>query len=323
MPSHRPRRALVIGSEGNIGSRLVEHLRSTGYEVLESDIRPAWREGYLMADINHPLDLLPAFDWGPDVVFLLAASVGRMTCEQAASLAITTNLAGITNVLQLCLRSKSMCVNFSTSEVYGPSCAIMDDTVAMPQPNNRYGLSKWLAEQLVEYEVRNHGLRAITLRPCMIYDELETVGEHRSAMIRFASNLALGRPITVHQGSARGWLHVTDACRAIEAAAHVPHYATINIGHPQVVPMLELARMVALELDTDPSLIREAELPPQMTLIKQPTLDRMRDLLNVEPWIGLEEGVRRVCAQQRRLLAMEPSAEVASLSTASAAAAML
>jgi nucleoside-diphosphate-sugar epimerase len=319
MPSHQPRRALVIGSEGNIGVRLVEYLRLTGYEVLESDIRPAWREGYLMADINHPLDLLPAFDWKPDVVFLLAAAVGRMTCEQAASLAITTNLAGIANVLQLCLRSNSMCVNFSTSEVYGPSCAIMDDTVAMPQPNNRYGLSKWLAEQLVEYEVRNHGLRAITLRPCMIYDELEAVGEHRSAMIRFASNLAQGRAINVHQGSARGWLHVTDACRAIEAAAHVPHYATINIGHPHIVPMLELARMIALELDVHPSLIRETELPPQMTLIKQPTLDRQRELLHVEPWIGLEEGVRRVCAQQRRLLAMEP-VEVISNSTASAAA---
>jgi nucleoside-diphosphate-sugar epimerase len=319
MPSHQPRRALVIGSEGNIGVRLVEYLRLTGYEVLESDIRPAWREGYLMADINHPLDLLPAFDWKPDVVFLLAAAVGRMTCEQAASLAITTNLAGIANVLQLCLRSNSMCVNFSTSEVYGPSCAIMDDTLAMPQPNNRYGLSKWLAEQLVEYEVRNHGLRAITLRPCMIYDELETVGEHRSAMIRFASNLAQGRAINVHQGSARGWLHVTDACRAIEAAAHVPHYATINIGHPHIVPMLELARMIALELDVDSSLIRETELPPQMTLIKQPTLDRQRELLHVEPWIGLEEGVRRVCAQQRRLLAMEP-VEVISNSTASAAA---
>ena len=60
-----------------------------------------------------------------------------------------------------------------------------------------------------------------------------------------------------------------------------------------------------------------------MTLIKQPTLDRQRELLNVEPWIALEEGVRRVCAQQRRLLAMEPSAEVTSLSTASAAAAMI
>ena len=44
-----------------------------------------------MADMSHPVDLLPAFDWKPDVVFLLAASVGRLTCEQAGSLAIATN----------------------------------------------------------------------------------------------------------------------------------------------------------------------------------------------------------------------------------------
>ena len=68
-------RALVVGSEGNIGTPLVQHLRRGGHEVLESDIRPAWRDGYVMADINHPVDLLPAFDWKPDVVFLLSAMV--------------------------------------------------------------------------------------------------------------------------------------------------------------------------------------------------------------------------------------------------------
>src|SRR5690349_7612480 len=79
---HKLRRALVIGAAGNIGTPLVDHLRSIGYDVLEVDIRPGWRPDYLMADITHPLDLLRAFDWQPDVVFMLAASVGRMTCEQ-------------------------------------------------------------------------------------------------------------------------------------------------------------------------------------------------------------------------------------------------
>jgi len=109
------RRALVIGAAGNIGAPLVEHLRSTGYAVLEADIRPGWRKDYLMADMTHPLDLLPAFDWAPDVVFLTAAAVGRMTCEQAGSLAITTNLAGVNNVVQLCKRAGAMLVYFSTS----------------------------------------------------------------------------------------------------------------------------------------------------------------------------------------------------------------
>jgi nucleoside-diphosphate-sugar epimerase len=299
------RRALVIGAAGNIGAPLVKHLRANGYAVLEADIKPGWRKDYLMADINNPIDLLPAFDWGPDVVFLTAASVGRMTCEQAASLSVMTNLSGMNNVLQLCKRASAMCVYFSSSEVYGPACDPMDDSAALPQPNNRYGLTKWLGEQLVEYEVRTGKLRAVTVRPCMIYDETEDLGDHRSAMIRFASNLARGKSIEVHRGSARGWLHVSDAVRAIEAAGRVRDYATINVGHPDIVPMAELAQMMRAELGADHHLVNTTSLPGQMTLVKRPTLDRMRNLLGVEPLVSLQEGVRRVCAYQRQLVAGE------------------
>jgi nucleoside-diphosphate-sugar epimerase len=305
MTRQHPVRALVIGSEGNIGTRLVAHLRSLEYEVYEADIRPGWRPNYFNADINHPLDLLPAFDTRPDVVFLLAAAVGRIVCEDAPSLAITTNLAGIENVLQLCRRTGSMCVYFSTSEVYGNHCNPMDDVSSTPCPNNRYGLSKWLAEQLVEYEVRNGGLRAVSLRPCMIYDEEEDMGDHRSAMVRFAANLARGRPIEVHAGSARGWLHVLDAVRAIEAASRVTEYTAINIGNPEVVPMLDLAEMMRRELDADPTLIHVVELPARMTLIKRPSLHRQRTLLGIEPEISLAEGVRRVCQVQSVLARAE------------------
>src|SRR5439155_513332 len=209
-----------------------------------SDIRPAWRSEYMMADINHPIDLLPAFDWGPDVVFLLSAMVSRVTCEQASSLAIATNLCGINNVLQLVKRAGAMVVFFSTSEVYGPDCDPMDDAASTPRPNNRYGLSKLLGEQLVEYEVRTHGLGAVSLRPFMVYDEEEDLGDHRSAMIRFTSELALGRRIEVHRGSARSWLHISDAVRAIEAAASLEEYAVVNIGHPDVVPIEDLAEQI-------------------------------------------------------------------------------
>jgi nucleoside-diphosphate-sugar epimerase len=307
MTTATPRKALVIGSEGNIGSPLASYLRAVGYEVLECDHWPGWRENYITADLNVPIDLLPAFDWQPDVVFLLAALVGRMPCEQAAGLALTTNVAGINNVLQLCKRAEARCVFFSSSEVYGPNCDPMDEVASTPRPNNRYALTKWLGEQLVEYEVRASGLRAVTLRPCMIYHEHETVGEHRSAMIRFVSNLARGRPIEVHAGSARSWLHISDAVRAIEAAGRLNEHAVINIGHHQVTPMADLAEMIRAELNAPPELVVTTELPPQMTLIKRPILDRQRDLLGIEPQIELAEGVRRLCAIHRGASAPEPS----------------
>jgi len=292
-------RALVLGSEGNIGAPLVQQLKSDGYDVLETDIRPGWRDRYLMADINQPVDLLPAFDWGPTVVFLLSSIVSRVTCEQASSLAIATNLGGINNVLQLAKRAAAMVVFFSTSEVYGPGLDRMDEAEVHPRPNNRYGLSKLLGEQLVEYEVRTYGLKAVSIRPFMIYDENEDLGDHRSAMIRFTSELAQGRPIDVHRGSARSWLHISDAVRAIEAAVRVREYAAINIGHPDVVPIATLAEMVRRELGADPALVREVDLPARMTSIKRPVLERMRTLLGVEPTVSLADGVARVCARVR------------------------
>jgi nucleoside-diphosphate-sugar epimerase len=299
-------KVLVIGCEGNIGAPLTSHLRALGYSVLGFDLRPGWREDYLTGDITNPIDLIQAFDWGPDVVFLMAATVGRMVCEQAASLAVSTNVAGVNNVLQLCKRSNAKCVFFSSSEVYGPRCDPMDEERSIPQPNNRYALTKWIGEQLVEYEVRTSGLRALTLRPCMVYDEHETVGEHRSAMIRFVSNLALGRPIQVHRGSARSWLHISDAVRAIEAAIRVDEYSVINIGHPEVTPMAGLAELIRAELNASPELVVTTELPAMMTLIKRPTLDRQRTILGVDPRVGILEGVRRVCSVHAKSLRPEP-----------------
>jgi nucleoside-diphosphate-sugar epimerase len=290
-------KALIIGSEGNIGKPLVKHLKLLQYEVMEVDIKQGWRPNYLVADVTNPIDLIPAFvDFEPDVVFMLSAMVSRVTCEQAPSLAVSTNLLGLQNVLEMCKRFNSKCIYFSTSEVYGPDCEVMDESLSDPKPNNRYGLSKLLGERLVEYEVHQHGLRAVTLRPFMMYDEFEEWGDHRSAMIRFATNLAEGKEIEVHLGSERAWLHVSDAVRAIEKAAHLEDYSIINVGQGDFRSIKELADLICLKLGADSTLINEIELPGRMTLTKRPTLDRMNQLLGGPPQVSFEDGVDRVCS---------------------------
>ena len=291
-------RALVIGSRGNVGRPLVEYLRKAGNEVLEADIRPGWRPGYVMADINHPLDLLPAFDWGPDVVYLMAAVVSRVTCEQAGSLAIATNLAGVNNVIQMTKRVGAKLVFFSTSEVYGPTDGEMAEE-AVPRPNNRYGLTKYLGEQLVEYEVRTHGLKAVTLRPFMFYSEDEDTGDHRSAMVRFAEHLSAGQPVEVHADTGRGWLHMDDAVDAIERASRLSEYTVINIGHPNIVATEILVEMVRSHLGAYPELINVVPQPDRMTAWKRPSLERQGKLLSFEPLVSIEEGVDRVCYRFR------------------------
>jgi nucleoside-diphosphate-sugar epimerase len=296
------KKALVIGSEGNIGRPLCAYLQTRGYEVMTSDHKPAWRNRYIMADIRNPIDLFPAFDWRPDIVFMLAAMVSRVTCEQAGSLAVETNLLGLQNILELCKRVSARLIYFSTSEVYGPEVTEMDEEL-VPKPNNRYGLSKLLGEHLVEYEVEHYGFQAVTLRPFMMYDEEEDFGDHRSAMIRFAYNLALGLPIEIHQNSERGWMHVSDAVRGIEAAARVPEYTVINIGSPDIRPIAELAEMLRGELGAARELIQVRNLPERMTLRKAPKLARQRDLLGIELLVNLEQGTKIVARRVRQRLA--------------------
>lgn len=296
-------RTLIIGSEGNVGRPLAAHMRNSGHEVREIDIRSGYRDGYVMADINHPIDLIDSFMlWDPEVVLLLSAIVSRVTCEKTPSLAISTNLGGLTNVIELCKKANSRLVFFSTSEVYGPDHDPMQESDDNLVPNNRYGLSKLLGEQLVQYEAREHNLRAVILRPFMIYDENEDLGDHRSAMIRFALGLYNGRAITVHRGAQRSWLHAYDAVIAIERAAQLdlPGAPIINIGHPDVRPVSELAELVRWRFAVSPDLIREAELPPRMTMVKRPSLERQLSLLGYEPRVGVEEGVKLVCDRMWR-----------------------
>jgi len=122
-------------------------------------------------------------------------------------------------------------------------------------------------------------------------------------MIRFAANLARRQPIEVHRGAARGWLHISDAVRAIEAATRVPEYAVVNIGHPDIVPMDKLAERIRAAFDAPASLIVEREIRERMTLVKRPSLERQRVLLGIEPAVSLEEGVARVCRRVRERLA--------------------
>lgn len=289
-------RALVIGSEGNVGRPLVSYLRDTGHDVMSVDIKPGWRSGYAMVDINHPLDLLDAFDWRPDVVYLLAAVVSRVTCEKAGSLAVATNLAGVNNVIQMTKRVGAKLVFFSTSEVYGPTQGVMLET-STPAPNNRYGLTKYLGEKLVEYEVMSHGLKAVTLRPFMFYSEDEDAGDHRSAMVRFADNLSKGRSIEVHENTGRGWMHIDDAVVAIERASTLDYYTIINIGHPNIVATSVLAEMMLERFKAPKSLLVVTPQPERMTSWKRPSLQRQSALLNFGPLVGIEEGVSRVCSR--------------------------
>lgn len=288
---------LVTGSEGNIGKILVPYLRNKGHEVFGIDIVQGVGSDYRVADINHPIELAECFaDFEPEIVYHMAAVVSRVTSEKSPSLTIQTNVAGTSNVIQLCKRYDSKLIFFSTSEVYGNGIDgwALDEHETTPHPNNLYGVSKLMGEALVHYEV-DKGLKAIIIRPFMFYHENETMGTHRSAIIRFVESLLKGEKITVHHDSERGWLHLDEAVEILEKIAYVKTFEIVNIGTPDIWKMEDVARLICDELRVSEDLIQLEPLPDRMTLVKCPELNKQVLLTGCRGTkILLGKGIKRV-----------------------------
>lgn len=287
---------LVIGSEGNIGSKLVPHLRACGHEVHRSDQIQNYAEDYTVANILSPIDLLSVFkEFDPDVVYILAAMVSRVTCEDSPGLTIDTNFSGLNNIIQLCRNYNSRLVYFSTSEVYGNIGGKLSEGREC-KPNNIYGLTKYLGEKLVEYYLQD----AIIVRPFMFYDEDETRGDHRSAMIRFCWHLSRKEKITIHKGSRRSWMHISDAVKVLEKLLYTKGPQTVNIGHSDLIKTEALARMICSKLQLKyQDYVIEEPLPERMTLDKQPDISRQFQLTGIYPSVDIKTGIERVLNKLR------------------------
>lgn len=287
---------LIIGSEGNIGSKLVPYLKSCGHEVYCCDQVQDYRENYSVVNILSPMDLLRVFDdFNPEIVYHLAAMVSRVTCEQSPNLCVDTNLSGLNNIIQLCKSFEAKLIYFSTSEVYGNIGGYLSENRDC-RPNNLYGLTKYLGEKLVEYQLKD----AVIVRPFMFYDEDETQGDHRSAMIRFCYHLLRKEKITVHRGSKRSWMHISDGVKVLERLVYSMGFHVINIGSNELINTEDLAAMICRGLNINyADYVNELPLPDKMTLEKIPDIRKQTEITGILPEIDIHTGVSLVINKLR------------------------
>jgi dTDP-glucose 4,6-dehydratase len=102
------------------------------------------------------------------------------------------------------------------------------------------------------------------------------------------------RPITVFgDGSqTRSFCYVDDLIRGLIALAESGYHQPVNIGNPKEFTLLELARVVVEVTGSRSEIVHEA-LPTDDPQVRQPDITLAREVLDWEPEIDLEEGLRR------------------------------
>ncbi len=289
---------LVIGSEGTIGTQLVTRLKKEpGISVKRCDRKRMKAEDYLMVDITHYETLESAFNPVPDVVFHLAGEVSRETAEHWPNIAVENNILGTLNVIRLCLAKGSKLVYAGTSEEYGGLFSNGITVTEDMRPRDQqgiYGLTKWLAEEFIEYYHKIYGLRAVVPRIFMCYGPGEHPNPYRSAITRFIEWARHSEPLHVHKGGVRSWCYIDDTISGLIAASKYERsgFSVFNIGNDEYWSMEDVAKEV-IKLTNSKSKIIVENAPRGITLVKKASFNKAEEFLGWQAQISFAEGLKR------------------------------
>jgi CDP-paratose 2-epimerase len=246
-----PKRILVTGGAGFVGSNLANNLLTDGLNVTIFDalVRPGSRENlawlrrrsnrlhFVRGDVRD-IEAIKAVVADVDVVYHLAGQVAVTSSVSDPRYDFETNALGTLNVLEAARKSgrQPTIVFTSTNKVYGGmedvpvveghsrySFTECPNGISEAQPldfHSPYGCSKGAADQYVRDYGRIYDLPTVVFRMSCIYGPRQFGTEDQGWVAHFIISVLTGRPITIYGNGkqVRDLLFVDDLVRAFRLA---------------------------------------------------------------------------------------------------------
>ncbi len=310
------KRILITGGAGFIGSNLVTRLLKEAQVLCLDNFSTGSRENIashlnsanftlLEHDVIHPIEL----DF-IDEIYHLACPASPPDYQKDPIFTIKTNFLGTLNVLDLALKTGAKILHASTSEVYG-------DPLEHPQKESYWGNvnpngirscydeGKRIAETLLADHWRKHGLDVRIVRIFNTYGV--NMNPHDGRVVtNFIVQALKGLPITLYgEGKqTRSFCYVDDLIDGIIKAMGSNDFPPrelklVNLGNPLEQTVLSLAEKI-LELTSSGSKLAFKPLPLDDPTRRKPDITLARKILNWEPKVSLEAGLKKTIAHLKK-----------------------
>lgn len=310
-----PRRALVTGGAGFLGSHLCERLLADGWRVLSVDnlvtgaasniahLRDNPSFESIQYNVSEPLYLE-----GPvDAVLHFASPASPIDYADHPIATLKVGTLGTHNMLGLARAKGAVFFLASTSEVYG-------DPTVHPQPETYWGNVNPIGPRAVYDEGkrageaftmayhRTHGMKTRIVRIFNTHGPRMRINDGR-AVPNFLLQALQNQPITVYgDGSqTRSLCYVDDLIEGIVRLLGTDYAEPVNLGTDEEVTMLQLAIRIR-NLSGSSSEIVFKPLPEDDPKQRRPDLTRARTLLGWQPGTLLDAGLARTIAYFRERL---------------------
>ncbi|MFO0831032.1 MAG: GDP-mannose 4,6-dehydratase [Phycisphaerales bacterium] len=326
-PSTQPRRVLVTGGAGFIGSHLTDLLLAGGHHVVVVDDLSTGRRSnlpdshprltFLQASLEHALagDLRSERF---DAIHHLAAAVGVRLVVEDPIRSINTNIHAAAELLAYAVThgpggAPAPTLIASSSEVYGKASkspfSEEDDVVYGPTHVARwsYACSKAIDEYLALAYHRQHRLPVVIARFFNTVGPRQ-VGDYGMVLPRFVSAALTGKDLHVHGDGtqSRCFCDVRDVSGILPTLLHAPHChgGVFNVGSDRVLTIRELADMVVRVVGST-SGVRTVPYAEAYSSgfedlrQRRPDLSRIRQAVGFCPTIPLETTIQDVAGWLR------------------------
>jgi UDP-glucuronate decarboxylase len=295
-------RFLISGGAGFLGSHLIEHLTDHEIVVVDDFSTAKYFESY--SNIKLIKEKIENFNTNEkfDYVIHLAARPSPEDYTKYPVETMLSNSLGTYRTLEMARKSDAIYMYTSSSEVYGNAEIIPtpEDYWGKVNPigiRSCYDESKRFSEALIMSYYREYGLDVRIQRPFNVYGpRLREDGSYGRVVSRFIYQALKGEDITIYGDGkqTRAFLYVEDWVEATLKMLFTKGIKgeVINIGSDKETRIIDLANMI-ITLTGSKSKIRYLPPRPDDPPRRAADISKAKRLLNWEPKISLEEGLRK------------------------------
>ncbi len=307
-------RIVITGVAGFLGSHLADHLLEQGHDVIGLDNFVTGRRENLAHLASNPNftfiehDVIAPINIHGDLdrIYHLASPCSTASYSRFQVEMLKTNSQGTWNMLELAEKKQARFLMASSSETYG-------DALIHPQREDYWGNvnpiglrsmydeGKRFAEACTMAYHRARGVDTRIVRIFSAYGPRMDIADGR-VVINFIQAALTGRPITVYGDGrqTRSLCYVSDIIDGIALAMEADFHQPINLGNPEEVSILQIAREIRDLVPGCKSEITFQPMPPDDPRHRCPDISRAKQLLRWSPKIARTIGFQQMIDYYRQ-----------------------